>query len=242
MMRDEWSATSLLAPATPAETEIYRRVQPYTMTSPERVIAAIRAVDYIVDHGIGGDIVECGVWRGGSMMAMAHALLLRGEARRTLYLYDTFSGMSVPSSRDVQFDGVPADALLASSGKDTYLWAVAGLDEVCRNLETTGYPMDQVRFVVGPVEETIPRTLPESIAILRLDTDWYESTRHELLHLYPVLAENGVLIVDDYGHWRGSKEATDEYFAPLESCPSFHRIDYTGVLALKTGPAVAAGR
>lgn len=239
-MSPAWSPASLLPPATAAEVEIWQRVQPYTMTSPERVIAAIRAVDYIVAHGIGGDIVECGVWRGGSMMAMAYALLHQGQADRTLYLYDTFSGMSAPTPRDVQFDGAPADALLASSARDTHLWGVAPLDEVRRNLAATGYPVDEMRFVVGPVEETIPRTIPRSIAILRLDTDWYESTRHELFHLYPLLSESGILIVDDYGHWRGSQEATDEYFARLDSRPNLYRIDYTGVLTLKTGSA--AGR
>jgi O-methyltransferase len=241
-MRPEWSPASLLSPATAAEMEIYWKVQPYTMTSPERVIAAIRAVDYIVAHGIGGDIVECGVWRGGSMMAIAYALLRQGKADRTLYLYDTFCGMSAPTPRDVQFDGAPADALLASSARDTHLWGVAPLDEVRRNLAATGYPVDEMRFVVGPVEETIPRTTPESIAILRLDTDWYESTHHELVHLYPLLSESGILIVDDYGHWRGSQEATDEYFARIDSRPDLHRIDYTGVLAVKTGPPVAVGR
>jgi hypothetical protein len=227
-------AASLALPATAAEAEIYQQVQPYTMTSTERVLASIRAVDHVVENGIGGDIVECGVWRGGSMMAMAYALLRRGETGRTLYLYDTFSGMSAPTPRDVQFDGAPADVLLASSGRDTYIWGVAALDEVRRNLETTGYPMDKVRFVLGPVEETIPQTISQSIAILRLDTDWYESTRHELVHLYPSLCGGGILIVDDYGHWRGSKEATDEYFAQIEPRPAFHRIDYTGVLAVKT--------
>ena len=216
-----------------SDEEIHRRVQPYTMTSAERVVAAIRAVDYVVTNGIEGDVVECGVWRGGSVMAMAYALLRRGEVRPTLFLYDTFAGMCPPTERDVRFDGAPAADLLASSPKDGDVWGVAPLDEVKRNLASTGYPAAKLCFVTGPVERTIPRTMPGAIAILRLDTDWYESTRHELVHLYPLLREGGVLIVDDYGHWRGSKAATDEYFAGIAERPELHRIDYTGVLAIK---------
>ena len=213
--------------------EIVRDVQPYTMTSVERILAAIRAVDAIVDKGIEGAIVECGVWRGGSMMAMALALLRRGVRDRSLYLYDTFTGMTPPTARDVQFDGAPAVTLLANSSRDAHVWAIAALDDVRRNLESTGYPPERMHFVVGPVEVTIPHTVPHAIAILRLDTDWYESTRHELVHLYPLLRAGGVLIVDDYGHWRGSREATDEYFSRVESPPHLEGIDYTGVLAFK---------
>jgi O-methyltransferase len=215
------------------DDDIVRAVQPYTMTGAERVLAAIRAVDAIVDRGIEGDVVECGVWRGGSMMAMAYALLRRGVRDRTLYLYDTFSGMTAPTARDVQYDGAPAAALLAASGHDSHFWAVAALDDVRGNLESTGYPAPKMRFVIGAVEVTIPATIPDAIAILRLDTDWYESTRHELVHLYPLLQPGGVLIVDDYGHWRGSREATDEYFSAMDTPPRLEGIDYTGVRAVK---------
>ncbi len=233
-MTSALSGVDLLSAAvTSAEAEICQRVQPCTMTSAARVVAAIRAVDHVAANRVGGDIVECGVWRGGSMMAMALALLRRGYVGRTLFLYDTFAGMSAPTARDVQFDGAPADGVLAASSRDSYVWGVAALDEVRRNLASTGYPIDRMRFIAGPVEDTIPRTVPEAIAILRLDTDWYASTRHELEHLYPLLGDRGVLIVDDYGHWRGAKEATDEYFTGIDAPPLLHHIDYTGILAVK---------
>jgi O-methyltransferase len=224
------------------DDEIVHAVQPYTMTSVERIRAAIRAVDSILDRGIAGDVVECGVWRGGSMMAMACVLLRRGATDRTLHLYDTFAGMTPPTTRDVQFDGVPAAHLLATSSRDAHVWAIATLDDVRRNLESTGYPPEKMRFVAGPVEETIPRTMPAAISVLRLDTDWYESTRHELVHLYPLLRPGGVLIIDDYGHWRGSREATDEYFRQVDVPPHFEAIDYTGVLAIKPGGVPAERR
>jgi O-methyltransferase len=87
-------------------------------------------------------------------------------------------------------------------------------------------------FVKGPVEETIPRTTPERIALLRPDTDWYESTKHELVHLYPRLVPGGVLMIDDYGHCSGARKATDEYFSG--SLLFLNRSDYTGRLAIKT--------
>jgi O-methyltransferase len=112
-------------------------------------------------------------------------------------------------------------------------WCVAGLEDVKRNLYSTGYPKEKLHFIKGKVEDTVPGQAPENIAMLRLDTDWYESTAHELQHLYPRLAKNGVLIIDDYGHWLGSRKAVDEYFAKQSFCPLFNRMDYTGRLAVK---------
>ena len=96
---------------------------------------------------------------------------------------------------------------------------------------STGYPPEWVAYVEGLVEETITRSAPTRIALLRLDTDWYESTHHELVHLYPQLERGGVLIVDDYGHFAGARKAVDEYFADDPILLS--RIDYTGRMAVK---------
>jgi len=101
------------------------------------------------------------------------------------------------------------------------------------NLGRTGYPAERIHYVKGKVEETIPATLPSRIALLRLDTDWYESTRHELQHLYPLLSTHGVLIIDDYGHWQGARQAVDEYFAASAEPVFLHRVDYTARLVVK---------
>lgn len=91
-----------------------------------------------------------------------------------------------------------------------------------------------LEFVIGPVEETLITKVPERIALLRLDTDWYESTRAELEYLYPRLVVGGVLIVDDYGHWKGARKAVDEYFAALgNDAPLLNRLDYTGRMAVR---------
>lgn len=215
------------------EADIFRTIEPYTMTSVERAISLIRAVKYVVENRLAGAFVECGVWRGGSMMAVALTLVNLGETGRSLFLYDTFRGMPPPTARDTRFDGRPASELAAAAHEDSWIHAYASLDDVARNLASTGYPMQNIHCVEGKVEETIPRTAPEQICVLRLDTDWYESTRHELAHLYPRLVTNGILIIDDYGHWRGAKQATDEYFSECRPAPFLHRIDYTGRLIIK---------
>ncbi|NJN86932.1 MAG: macrocin O-methyltransferase [Leptolyngbyaceae cyanobacterium SL_7_1] len=224
---------SFLFDVTDAEQFIYECVSPYTMTSIERIISLTRAVQYVIQNNFPGDFVECGVWRGGSMMAVALTLMDLGVVDRQLFLYDTFSGMSQPSSHDQQFDGTPAATLLETSPRDSHVWADASLEDVKQNVLATGYPTEQIRFIQGKVEDTIPQVMPSEICLLRLDTDWYESTKHELLHLYPRLVKNGILIIDDYGHWQGAKTATDEYFAQQTPAPFLHRIDYTGRLVVK---------
>ena len=222
-----------LADLSSADREIVARVNPFTMTSLERRASLLGAVDHIVKHGIAGDMVECGVWRGGSMMAVALALMARGDTSRHLYLYDTFEGMSEPTEHDKSVSGESAQTQLARTDRDHALWAVAGFEDVQANLASTGYPAERIHYVKGKVEDTIPGTLPQRIALLRLDTDWYESTRHELQHLYPRLQSQGVLIIDDYGHWQGARQAVDEYFANSAQPVFLHRVDYTARLLVK---------
>jgi len=220
----------------PEFLELYELCREQTMTSIERMYALYTAVRHVVESGIEGDFAECGVWRGGSVMLMAYTLRRLGRTDRTLWLYDTFSGMTPPSSNDVQeMTGRSAADILAGSPKsdDDPFWGVAPRVIVEKNLAAMGYPREQIRFVAGDVLETIPGSAPERLALLRLDTDWYASTRHELEQLYPRLARGGVLIVDDYGYWRGARKATDEYFATLPRRPLLHRIDYTGRICVK---------
>jgi hypothetical protein len=218
-----------------AAVETIRQVRPYTMTSPERLYALIQAVRYLSAASIPGDIVECGVWRGGSMMAAARTLLECDEVGRGLHLFDTFEGMSAPTERDVAPDGSTAEALLRTSDRDdpTSAWCYATQDDVAATMARSGYPAHRVHLAKGKVEDTIPGAAPASIALLRLDTDWYESTRHELEHLYPRLSPGGVLIIDDYGHWAGCRQAVDEYFAAHGVHVLLNRIDYTGRIAVK---------
>lgn len=206
--------------------QLYRRCAPYSMTSIERLYATHIATEYIVSNRIPGAIVECGVWRGGNMMMSAMTLIQKDDRARTLYLYDTFEGNSAPTAEDVDFRG------RRSAAQGLFC---ASLEEVRKHLSSTSYPQRNIEFVKGRVEDTIPRTLPERIALLRLDTDWYESTLHELRHCYPLLSPGGVLIIDDFGHWRGARKATEQYFHETKTSVFLQRIDYTGRMGVKIG-------
>lgn len=210
--------------------DVIQKVQPFTQTSVERLSALCEAVKYVVASKIPGDIVECGVWKGGSMMAVAHTLLLLKDHSRHLHLFDTFEGMTTPSEKDVSLHGDVASELLKTHQKEDQdsAWCCASLDAVKAAIDSVGYDLEKIHFIQGKVEDTIPEQAPAVISLLRLDTDWYESTRHELIHLFPRLSPGGVIIIDDYGHWKGARRAVDEYIQAQEVKILLNRIDYTG--------------
>ncbi len=187
--------------------------------------AALRRID---NEGIPGIVVECGVWMGGNII-----LARKLAPSRTCWLYDTFTGMSEPTDEDYSLGNLELakknyDDKMKPGGK----WHGVSVDRVRMNLDVMGVLDDtKLRFIVGPVETTLTKksNLPSQIALLRLDTDWYASTKIELEVLYPLLAPGGILIVDDYGHWAGSRKAVDEYFGSVE----MEKIDYSAVQIIK---------
>lgn len=202
----------------PATVEIIRRVQPYTLTSSERIIVLCDAVRYLSRARVPGAVLECGVGHGGSMLAAALALLEVGAGDRDLYLYDTFTGQPPPDERDVipaglsralapEFDRAAVDDTARPERK---------MAEVRGLIEAAGYPPERIHLIPGMVEETIPAQAPNAIALCRLDTDWYGSTAHEMRHLYPRISPGGVLLIDDYGLLPGARRAVDEYLAADE--------------------------
>jgi hypothetical protein len=220
----------------PWHIEIIQQVKPYTMTSNERLYCLIESVKYIVENDIQGDFVECGVWKGGSMMAAALTLQKLGVNNRKFFLYDTYAGMTEPTEADQSYQGEGAADLLkkdAGQKEESVVWAYSTLEDVKKHIFSTGYPTENIHFIEGDILQTIPANSPGNIALLRLDTDWYESTRHEMIHLYPLLVQQGVLIIDDYGFWRGSRKAVDEYIAENKPGLLLNRIDDTGRIAIK---------
>jgi glycosyltransferase involved in cell wall biosynthesis/predicted O-methyltransferase YrrM len=200
--------------------ETFQRIQvrcaPFTMTSVQRQYFLHQALQHVVEHHIEGDIVECGVWRGGSMMLAALTLAALGESDRHLILFDTFCGMTAPGDNDIEVQsGRLAERVLALNRRDesNNYWAIAPLDTVKKNMEATEYPSDCVEYVVGDICQTLPAKKTRPIALLRLDTDWYKSTRCELEYLFDQLQHGGILIIDDYGFWQGARRACDEFFA-----------------------------
>jgi len=227
----------------PLFLELWDQVSAYTMTSPERGYALWLAVNSVLDRGIPGAFVECGVWRGGSSMLIALTLIQRGAADRALFLFDTFEGMTPPSQEDVALGGDHASDMLRGTRGDRMaelVRAAADEDGVRAAMSSTGYDMRLVRLVRGDVTRTLSSTQTLPIALLRLDTDFYYSTLAELEHLYPRLMPGGVLIVDDYGHWQGARKAVHDYFVRADHgfrLPMLWPIDYTGRGAVKTEPA-----
>ncbi len=212
--------------------QLYEKCASFTMTSIERMYALHNTVQYIVGNQIPGAFVECGVWKGGSMMQTALSLLQLGVKDRDLYLYDTYAGLPEPTEVDKDYRGHEAMERWEENKADGHnKWCYAPLEEVKANLLGTGYPAEKIHFIQGKVEDTIPGVMPEEIALLRLDTDFYASTKHELLHLYPPLAQKGILIIDDYGHWQGQRKAVDGYFSDKHIL--LNRIDHTSRLVMK---------
>lgn len=182
------------------------------------------ALRYVHEKGIAGDLVECGVEAGAQPAIMARFLQLKNDHSRHIWMYDTFAGLTQPG----QFDYTRSDATIYqmnSSQVRQYWetqkvndnlngWCLTPLNKVKQNVESSGISTNKLHYIAGDVMQTLaePANLPEKIAVLRLDTDWYESSRFELVQLYPRLVSGGVLILDDYFHWDGQRRATDEYF------------------------------
>lgn len=230
----------LLQHAAPEERAIVERALRHSIAGVPRLLAVIDAVRYCVSRDIEGAFAECGVWQGGAVLAMVLTLQHLGEEHRDVYLYDTFEGMTAPTEADVSRLEAPALETWREAARNRRrAWpelfepALFNEESVRELLLDTGYPPARLHFVRGPVEQTLPAQAPSRLALVRLDTDWYESTRHELAHLFPRLETGGVLMIDDYGHWAGARRAVDEYFASEHPPLLLTRIDYTGRVAVK---------
>ncbi|MDB3889146.1 TylF/MycF family methyltransferase [Candidatus Pelagibacter sp.] len=200
------------------------------MTSIPRLINTIKSCMYVVENNIPGDFVECGTWRGANGI-VAKKVFEQMGSKKKVWLFDTFEGMTAPTNIDV-------NSITKKKAKTKYLktkkkthseWCYASLDDVKKNFKSSNLNINSVIFVKGKVEETlkIKKNLPNKISVLRLDTDWYKSTKLELEILYPILSKKGVLIIDDYGHWEGSRKAVNKYFSKTNSKPMLNIIDYT---------------
>lgn len=210
-----------------------------TMVSPERLFSVVRACRWIEENQIPGDFVECGVWRGGVSIMASLWFGMKGVSNRTVWLYDTFGGMTEPETIDKRIrDQKSFEEILVEHEKkglyDDGVRAYASEDEVRANFKSAGIDVSGLRFVRGDVAETLANEslLPAQIAILRLDTDWYASTLIELKSLYPRLSRNGVLLLDDYGYYEGARKAVDDYFKDARR-PFFTADDEYGRVALR---------
>lgn len=208
--------------------ELIKDFSKYTMTSNMKIFSLIKAFEYIHKFQIAGDFVECGVYTGGNIMILKK-LIEKNNLKKKIYAYDTFEGMTSPTSNDIKIDGTVASEKILI--KDN--WSSCSLEKVKKNFTEMNLELDNIQFIKGKVEDTlkISENLPNKISILRLDTDFYESTKMELKYLYPLIVDGGILIIDDYGSWLGSKKATDEYFS--EKKIFMHFIDHSARMIIK---------
>jgi hypothetical protein len=216
-------------------SEFYDQCKGFSYTSMPMMYALYSAMKHVSDAGIDGDVVECGVWRGGSMMMAALSLKAAGDRSRTLHLYDTFDlSWEARSEKDHLVYRAPVPSGASSRFRVEGQGAKGvSQEEVLSNLLSTGFPRERIRLIRGLVQETLPKEAPRSIALLRLDTDFYESTYHELVCLFPLLKAGGVLIIDDYGKHQGATEAVDRYFAENRIQMLLNRIDVQGRMGIK---------
>ena len=230
---------------TQEELSILSTAKPYTMTSGERLLHTIRTVRQLDKNNIKGDIVECGVWKGGHPIA---AYLANTNTQRHFWLYDTFDGMTIPTQHDYKIKqktslniatntitSTPVTKLAENNPKAKRgfeNWCAASLEEVRGNVNQF-IPSNLTKYIKGDVVNTLQdsNNRPNKIALLRLDTDWYESTFAEIMNLYPKLSVGGIMVLDDYLTWEGSRKAFNEVFG---DSLKIHTIDNKAVWVEKT--------
>ena len=199
----------------------------FSMTGEKRMYLLCEAVRQVKEKNLKGDFVECGVWKGGNIILL-NKLCEIYNLDKKIYAYDTFDGMSEPEVVDKDYKNNLAQVLMnenVKSSKNDNIHCFSSYDEVHQNVNKFSNTSN-VKFIKGKVEDTlkIKSNLPAEISILRLDTDFYSSTKIELETLYERLVSGGILIIDDYGHWQGARKAVDEFFTKK---PWLHVVDYT---------------
>ena len=211
------------------DMQIINQVRPFTVTDTSALKSLIHSVKHIIENNIPGDFVECGVWRGGSIITIIKVLQQMGIKDRTIHLFDTFEGLNSPTEVDVRVSGeIASESDYVKLGEDP----LVKFDSVVKRIQSEGYPQDKIIFHKGEVEQTLQKNSLDCIALLRLDTDWYESTKIEMEVLYPKVVNGGIVIIDDYGIWKGAKQAVDEYFK--DDLPYLHYVDYSCRVIIKS--------
>ena len=205
-----------------------------TMVSLERLIATANSAIYVCKNNLPGAFVECGVWRGGNAILATKIFEFYGK-ENNVYLYDTFDGMVPPTTEDFSPIIGSAEEIFAAKEADGEKWCFATVDDVVQNFDQFTAPLSNVVIIKGDVLETLSLSVnvPNQIAILRLDTDWYESTRYEMQILFPRVISQGIIMFDDYGFWGGHQKAINEYFVDKGLNPHMSYVDESCRLIVK---------
>ncbi len=216
------------------DRELINLASQYSMTPQIRIFNLLQSLRHLKYKKIKGDYVECGVWKGGNLILFKKFLQEENILSKKIYAYDTFEGMTNPDDNDFDIStNEKAEFLLKKdTQRESNVWGVCNLNNVKSNLLKTVGNLDNIEFIKGPVEETlIDDNIPDQISLLRLDTDWYSSTKKELETLYKKVSPGGIIIIDDYGHWGGAKKAVDDFFK--NKYVWMHYVDYACRLIIK---------
>lgn len=199
----------------------------HTMIGLKRLTNLQHCIEDVLTHGVPGDLIETGVWRGGATIFMRAVLKAYSITDRTVWVADSFMGLPAPNPVKYPMD----------SGDKHYQTThlAVSLDEVKSNFASYGLLDDQVQFLKGWFKDTLPGAPIQELALLRLDGDMYESTIDALVHLYPKLAIGGYVIVDDYGYAESCKQAVHDYRASQGISDEIKSVDWSGVYWQRTG-------
>jgi O-methyltransferase len=235
--KDNWyeRQVNLIPEISDEDFRFIKSLENYSMCPPAAHWSIIQSIKYISQKKIAGDFVECGVFKGGNLILMNHQMKKLNLSKK-IFAFDTFDGMSEPTVYDKDLKDKSADKTFNNYKDRNEKWCYGSLEEVKKNLEQydKNY-QNNFNLIKGKVEDTLKKNdnLPDKISLLRLDTDFYESTKIELEVLYPRLSKGGILIIDDYGHWKGSQKAVDEYLDLKNNFYFLHRVDYGTRLLIK---------
>ncbi len=178
----------------------------------------------VIKDAVPGDLIETGVWRGGAVIFMRGLLKALGEEDRAVWAADSFEGLPEPDAKTFPLEAKAFHGAVMTKAMDRLQ---ATLEEVQANFSAYGLLDDQVKFLKGWFKDTLPSAPIERLAVMRLDGDFYESTRDALTNLYDKLSPGGYCIIDDYGEdgWTYCKRAVDEFRAERGITAPLIRVD-----------------
>ena len=194
---------------------LIRMVLPYSSLLPPRLAALHRLSREIDKRSVPGDVVECGVYNGGSAAVMA-SVCTRSPLNRRIWLFDSFEGLPRPTRND------------GDGAQDYTSWCHGDVAKVKTILQEFSIPESRLSIVKGWFQDTFPAVQIPAIALLHIDADWYESVKLCLEKFYDSVQPGGFIVIDDYGHWEGARKATDEFLRARAPEVKLTRVDYTG--------------
>ena len=233
---NDWNAKveNLIVEATKEDIQEFEKVDEISLTSYPNRWSLIQSLKYIEENNISGEIVETGVYKGANLI-LINNFLTKSNMHKKIFAFDTYEGQPDPSEKDFDIKGTKMIEKFEVLKKKNVTPVFCSLENVKKNiLNYSENDLEKIIFVKGKVEETLrsEKNLPNKISLLRLDTDFYDSIKISLEILYPRLCKGGVLIIDDYGHFKGAQTAVDDFFNNKKNI-WMHRVDYTCRLIIK---------